>query len=112
MIDFDNKFVSSEFYSVTSCSSSTNTLYENSPNCNTLKNIITDLTKGQLAGSVIVFVSYLMFVGIYIYIHTYIRALKDGGTNFGNIFPFHAQSAQKQINIIAPSAQASLLGYQ
>lgn len=71
LIDFDNKFVSSEFYSVTSCSSSTNTLYENSPNCNTLKNIITDLTKGQLAGSVIVFVSYLMFVGIYIY--TYIH---------------------------------------
>ncbi|CAF0885273.1 unnamed protein product [Rotaria sordida] len=43
------------------------------------------LTKGQLAGSVIMLVSCLVFIAIYVYV--YIRSLMDERAGFNNSFP-------------------------
>lgn len=105
LIDFDNKYLNGQadvisgYYS-SSCGGSNAYLYGNR---NTdFGSIMLGLTKGQLAGSVVILVASLVFVGIYIY--TYIRAIRDDGTNFSSS---HGQSLRKQPNMVGPSAQVS-----
>jgi hypothetical protein len=79
LIDFDRKFIDSGgyFYGAdgdvnTSCLSNLIQYNNNNANIDYL-GISVSLAKGQLAASVIILVSSLVFVGIYIYV--YIRAL-------------------------------------
>jgi hypothetical protein len=79
LIDFDRKFIDSGgyFYGAngdinTSCFSNLIQYNNNNANIDFL-DISLSLAKGQLAASVIILVSSLVFVGIYIYV--YIRAL-------------------------------------
>jgi hypothetical protein len=62
------------------------------------------LTKGQLAGAVLILVTSLAFVGIYIYV--YIRALRDKGRISSNIFPLHGAHVSVQSRSYIPSQTA------
>jgi len=80
LIDFDRKFIDSQGYlyvtgsTITSCLDNSNINSAHSDNGNIdYIGISLSLAKGQLAASVIILVSSLVFVGIYIYV--YIRAL-------------------------------------
>ncbi len=82
LIDFDRKFINSQGYlyvagsTITSCldNSYSNSAGSNNGNIDYI-GISLSLAKGQLAASVIILVSSLVYVGIYIYV--YIRALRD-----------------------------------
>src|SRR5690349_18355345 len=87
LIDFDRKFINGQpdfipSYTSSMCSYST---YSSSySDIQSFWSISISLAKGQLAGSVIILVSSLVFIGIYIYV--YIRALLDiGNTNNNNL---------------------------
>ncbi len=71
--------------------------------------ISVSLTKGQLAGAVVILVTSLLYVGIYIYV--YIRALGEDGRMSRNISSFggpHSQ-IQPQSHIITQPKTATIL---
>jgi hypothetical protein len=99
LIDFDRKFIDSQGYlyapdsTITACLNipyNSNSNYTDSNNGNIdYTGISLSLAKGELAASVIILVSSLVFVGIYIYV--YIRALNDNRNMHNNGSPFGDQ---------------------
>jgi len=88
LIDFDRKFIANPSFDY---NPSFNFGSSGTGACDILSNTSVDfwgisqsLSKGQLAGAVIILVTSLVFVGIYIYV--YIRASKDDGRMPTDIF--------------------------
>lgn len=78
LIDFDNKFINNQLafgsdYRIDNCVSTAGGLTD-------FLGIMLSLAKAQLAGSVIMLVSSLVFIGIYIYV--YIRSIYDNRGDF------------------------------
>jgi hypothetical protein len=101
LIDFDRKFIDDPYfdynynggaltgpspYSLCSIDSSTSGV--------DFWYISVSLTKGQLAGAVVILVTSLLYVGIYIYV--YIRALGEDGRMSRNISSFGGPHSQIQ----------------
>jgi hypothetical protein len=85
LIDFDRKFINNPYFDYTYNNLYGYGGYGSSTLCSTdwsdspvdFWSISVSLTKGQLAGAVIILVTSLIYVGIYIYV--YIKALSDAG---------------------------------
>jgi hypothetical protein len=96
LIDFDRKFINNPGYDYNPIVSSTTVscygLYSSDTSTD-YGGISVSITKGQLAGSVIILVSSLLYVAIYIYV--YIRALNDD-RNVQNTFVAGGQRVPNQ----------------
>jgi hypothetical protein len=93
LIDFDRQFLDNPFfdYNIVNADS----CYINSLNDGTnYWSISLSLTKGQLAGTVLILVTSLSYVGIYIYV--YIKALNHDKTMTINTFPIDGLPPQMQ----------------
>jgi hypothetical protein len=101
VIDFDRKFINAQGYLYVTQNNNPSrwnnpyNSYINSADSNNetidFRGISLSLAKGQLAASVIILVSSLVFVGIYIYV--YIKALRDARNMPNNGIYFGAQFA-------------------
>ncbi|CAF1228170.1 unnamed protein product [Rotaria sordida] len=80
LIDFDRRFINGQLSDYTTVDDFRNCISSYNSNTN-YGNILLSLAKAQLAASVIILVSSLVFIAIYIYV--YIRAVNDdrGGNN-------------------------------
>jgi len=93
LINFDRQFIDSQGYlyvtgsTITSC---LNNADSDNGNIDYI-GISLSLAKGQLAASVIILVSSLVYIGIYIYV--YIRALRDDQNMLNNGIPSGVQFA-------------------
>ena len=85
LIDFDQKYINNSLYAdygslIPGC-----TINYNVNNVQDLWKIMLSLAKGQLAGSVIMLVTALIFIGIYVYV--YIRSITDDRRDWNSNVP-------------------------
>ncbi|CAF1397506.1 unnamed protein product [Rotaria magnacalcarata] len=104
LISFDNKFINGQLPpdSITS-SIDCITSYQNTAN---MASIFLGITKGQLAGSVIMLVSSLLFIAIYIYV--YIRAVLDKERRPNDAPQWAGQHAPNQISDYGMATQYTI----
>ncbi|CAF1677031.1 unnamed protein product [Rotaria magnacalcarata] len=101
LISFDNKFINGQLTADSVMSSiGCITSYQNTPN---MASIFVGITKGQLAGSVIMLVSSLLFIAIYIYV--YIRAVLDDEHRPNDALRWAGQHATNQTSGYGMSTQ-------